>query len=82
VRDALKSADSAWYALNISKQLDLVDFVKKPIIDPIIKIIGNYITIKRYSGQVVPLEDALKIVDLSYDYVVYPCMCKKLFRGH
>jgi len=82
VRDALKSADSALYPLNISKQLDLVDFVKKPIIDPIIKIIGNYITIKSHSCQVVPLEDALKIVDLSYYHVVYPCMCKKLFRGH
>ena len=69
MRDALKNADSAWYPLNISKQLDLVDFVKKPIIDPIIKIIRNYIAIKSHSGQVVPLEDALKIVDLSYDHV-------------
>jgi len=29
----------------------------------------------------VPTEDALEIVDLSYDHALYPCMCKRLFKG-
>jgi len=43
VRDALKSADSGWYPVHISKQLDMVDWVNKPIIGNLIRIVGNYI---------------------------------------
>jgi len=81
VRDALKSSDSAWYPLPISKQLDMVDWVSKPFIGRLIRIIGNYIALHSHSAQVVPLEDALKIVDLSHDHALYPCMCKRLFKG-
>jgi NAD-dependent dihydropyrimidine dehydrogenase PreA subunit len=82
VKDAIASSDSAWYPLNISKQLDMVDWVKKPFIGRLIKIIGNYIALHSHSGQAVPLEDALKIVDLSHDHSMYPCMCKRLFKGN
>ena len=81
VRDALKSADSAWYPMGISKQLNLVDLVSKPLIGGLVRKLGNHIAIKTHSGQVVPTEDALKIVDLSHDHSVWPCMCKRLFKG-
>jgi ferredoxin len=81
VRDAIKSSDSAWYPLDISKQLDLVDLASKPVIGGLVRMIGNHLAIKSHSGQVVPTEDALKIVDLSHDHAVYPCMCKRLFNG-
>ncbi|MBD3255078.1 MAG: 4Fe-4S dicluster domain-containing protein [Candidatus Lokiarchaeota archaeon] len=82
VRDALQSSDAAWYPLHISQQLDMVDLAAKPsFIGNIVKKIGNYIAIRSHSGQVVPLEDAYKIVDLSHDHVAYPCMCKRLFKG-
>ena len=81
VRDAQKSSDAAWYPLGISKQLELVDLVSTPILGGLIRKIGNHIALKSHSGQVVPTEDALKIVDLSHDHVAYPCMCKRLFKG-
>ncbi len=81
VRDAIKGSDVPWYPVGISKQLDMVNWAKLPFVGHLIKKVGNYIAIRSHSGQVVPLADALKIVDLSYDHVVYPCMCKKLFKG-
>ena len=81
VRDADKGSDAAWYPLGISKQLDLVDLASKPVIGGLVKKIGNYLAMKTHSGQVVPTEDAYKIVDLSHDHAVYPCMCKRLFKG-
>ena len=81
LRDAIKSSDSAWYPLGISKQLGLVDLVSKPLIGGLMRKIGNHIAVKTHSGQVVPTEDALQIVDLSHDHTVYPCMCKRLFKG-
>lgn len=81
VRDAVRASDSGWYPIHISKQLDMVDWVSKPYIGGLIRIIGNYIALHSHSGQVVPIEDALKIVDLSHDHVLYPCMCKRLFKG-
>jgi ferredoxin len=31
-----------------------------------------------HAGQVIPLEDALKIVNLAENFVVIPCMCRRL----
>lgn len=82
VRNALKSSDSSWYPLQLSKQMDLVDYASKPsFIGSLVRKLGNYMALRTHSGQVVPLEDALKIVDLSHDHVVYPCMCKRIFGG-
>lgn len=81
VRDAHKGVDAAWYPIGIIKTLDMVDLASKPLIGGIVKKIGNYIAIKSHAGQVVPTEDALKIVDLSYDHTLFPCMCKRLFHG-
>ncbi len=81
VREVYKSADSAWYPLTISKKLDLADIIKKPLFGNIIKVLGNMIALRSHAGQVVPLEDAQKIIDLSHDHTVYPCMCKRLFKG-
>jgi len=81
VRYALVDNESAWYPLMISKTLDKVNMASKPFIGRLVKIFGNYLALRTSSAQVVPLEDALKIVDLSYDHVVYPCMCKRLFKG-
>jgi len=81
VREAINGADSAWYPLDISKLLDMVDWVKIPFFGRIVRAYGNYLVIRSHAGQVVPLEDALKIVDLAYEHVAYPCMCKRLFKG-
>ena len=81
VRLALKDNESAWYPLGVSKLMNITEMVNKPLIGGLMKIIGNYILLRSSGGQVVPLEDALKIVDLSYDHVTYPCMCKWLFKG-
>ena len=81
VREAIKGADSAWFPLPTSKLLDMLDWTKIPVFGKIVKKYGNYLAIKTHCGQVVPIEDALKIVDLSYDHVVYPCMCQRIFKG-
>jgi NAD-dependent dihydropyrimidine dehydrogenase PreA subunit len=31
-----------------------------------------------HAGQIIPLEDALKIVDIGRDFVALPCMCRRL----
>ena len=81
VRKAINGADSAWFPLDTSKLLDMADWAKIPFFGKIARMYGNYLAIHSHAGQVVPLEDALKIVDLSYDHVVYPCMCKRIFKG-
>ena len=81
VRVALKGNDSSWFPKDISKLMDMTDMVSKPLIGRLVRVVGNSVALRTHSGQVVPLEDALKIVDLSYDHVVYPCMCKRLFQG-
>ncbi len=81
VRELWEVSDAAWYPLSISKTLDLVDLAAKPFIGRIIKIIGNMIAVRGHAGQVVPLEDAYKIVELSESQALFPCMCKRLFKG-
>ncbi len=81
VRRVKNSVDLSWHPLKLSKQLDLADLVSKPFIGHLLRIIGNYVAVHSHAGQVVPLEDALKIVDLSYGHVLYTCLCKRIFKG-
>jgi len=80
-REMWKYSDAAWYPLPISRTLDLVDWVAKPLVGGLIKLIGNFIAVREHAGQVVPLEDAHKIVELSEGQALFPCMCKRLFKG-
>ena len=36
---------------------------------------------KEHYGQVVPIEDAEKILELADPITLVPCVCKKVFRG-
>lgn len=58
-------------------------------VDKVIKDIKNQEQIKTvnmlvertHGGQVVPIEDALKILDLTRGYILVPCYCRKHFGG-
>ncbi|MEM2135282.1 MAG: 4Fe-4S binding protein [Candidatus Jordarchaeaceae archaeon] len=81
VRDAKVVSESAWYPIRISKMMDEVNWSSLPFVGHLVRIYGNYVAIRSHAAQVVPLEDALKIIDLSHDHTLYPCMCKRLFKG-
>ena len=81
VRAALKHNDSSWAPKTIARLMDITDLASKPLLGRLVRAVGSSIALRTHSGQVVPLEDALKIVDLSYDHAVHPCMCKRLFKG-
>jgi len=41
----------------------------------------NMLVERTHGGQIVPLEDAYKIVDLTKSIIVIPCYCRKYFSG-
>jgi len=46
-----------------------------------LKSLNEMIADKLHGGQVVPLEDALKVVDLTKGAILIPCYCRKYFAG-
>ncbi len=51
---------------------------------PVLKMLLKYVSGKRmkdeYAGQIITLEDALKVVDLADNHVLFECACRK-FSG-
>ncbi len=56
----------------------MVHYANLPLIGPIVKpIINNQIKYE-HAGQVISIEDALEIIKLAEDHVVFECACRKL----
>ncbi|MFH1721937.1 MAG: 4Fe-4S binding protein [Candidatus Altiarchaeota archaeon] len=53
-------------------------FSQKPIVGDIAKKIINKVAKFSHAGQVVTLEDALKIIDLADNHIAFECYCRKL----
>jgi len=45
----------------------------------LLKPLVNKKAYKLHGGQVVPLEDALQIVEIAHNHVLIPCYCRYLF---
>ncbi|MFX1502255.1 MAG: ATP-binding protein [Promethearchaeota archaeon] len=63
------------YATGLSKK------AKIPILGRLVRKVGNRVIPNKHSGQVIKLEDALKIVDLADNLCLLDCMCRKNIRG-
>lgn len=58
---------------------DIVNkWTKYPLIDHLSRMLINKLTKYEHGGQVITLTDALEIVDLADNHVVFPCACRKL----
>jgi NAD-dependent dihydropyrimidine dehydrogenase PreA subunit len=65
----------------IGRSSRLVPLAKMPLLGGLAKAYVNRTTPTQHAGQIVPLEDALKMVDLARDFVALPCMCRRLVGG-
>ncbi len=61
--------------------LRISQHAKKPLIGKIIQKVMASTLESTHAGQVITLEDALKIVDLADNHIILPCYCKKLIKG-
>lgn len=66
-----------YYIYNTSKMARIVSKMPQPF-KSIFKAVANRKAYELHAGQVVPLEDALKIVDLAHNHVLIPCYCRYL----
>jgi NAD-dependent dihydropyrimidine dehydrogenase PreA subunit len=66
---------------HIDRSSRLAPLVNIPAVGRLLKGYINRITPSQHAGQVVPLEDALRMVDLARDFVALPCMCRRLVGG-
>lgn len=49
-----------------------------PLLKDVIRYLANKSLKNEYAGQIVSLEDALKVVELSDNHVLFECACRKL----
>ena len=56
----------------------LIDFDKIPLFDPIVRPVFNKLIKYEHAGQVVNVNDALEILELADNHVVFECACRKL----
>lgn len=61
--------------------IEITNLAKKPVIGNLARKIINKVTPRQYGGQVISIEDALKVVDISEEHVLLPCYCRKLTKG-
>lgn len=65
----------------IDRYSRLTPLVKRPLVGGIVNWTFRRLAPGQHAGQVVPLEDAVKMVDLARDFVALPCMCRRLVGG-
>jgi len=69
-----------YYIFSTTKKAKFVHKLPEPF-KSILIAIANRKAYNLHAGQVVPLEDALKIVDLAHNHIVIPCYCRRLLGG-
>jgi len=67
------------YYLRDSKKY--VDWANTPIIGKLAKPFLNELVKYEHAGQIITLKDALAMIDLSDNHVVFPCACRKLISN-
>ena len=68
-----------YYVYNTSRLSKL--FQKLGPLKYLLKPLVNKKAYELHGGQVVPLEDALQIVEIAHNHVLIPCYCRYLFGG-
>jgi Pyruvate/2-oxoacid:ferredoxin oxidoreductase delta subunit len=59
----------------------MASLTQKPFVGNFIRWLANKQAPNMHAGQIIPLEDALKIVDLAENLVVISCMCRRLISA-
>lgn len=77
-KNVLQKIAQGWeYYLRDSS--DIVNkWTKYPLIGDLSKALINRLTKYEHGGQVITLNDALEVVDLAENHIVFPCACRKL----
>ncbi|HLD58937.1 MAG TPA: 4Fe-4S binding protein [archaeon] len=58
--------------------LDLFELARNPLLKPVVRGMMNKFAASNHSGQAVTLEDAIAIVKLADNHVLFQCNCRKL----
>jgi NAD-dependent dihydropyrimidine dehydrogenase PreA subunit len=65
----------------IDRSTRLAPLTKAPLVGGLARAYANRTTPAQHGGQIMSLEDALRLVDLARDFVALPCMCRRLVGG-
>ncbi len=80
VVESITAYSLEYYVYNSSRLARLVNMLPQPI-RAVLTAVANKMAYDLHAGQVVPLEDALKIVEIAHNHVVIPCYCRRLTGG-
>ena len=65
----------------VERSSRLAPLTKVPLVGGLVKTYVNRTTPAQHGGQILSLEDALRLVDIARDFVALPCMCRRLVGG-